>query len=149
MSTQEQPSEEEIRAAYEAQLKKLRVEHLLLDNVVTLINLGMRRTGLARGTEEERDVAQVRLAIESIRALLPLVEQSVPEQMGQLREALSQLQLAFVQIGGQQPGGEDAATPTTGEQGAGQPPPAGRPQGETSEGPGPAQRSGRLWVPGK
>ena len=71
-----EPSEEELRAAYEAELKRLRVEHVLLDNVVALANLGMRRTGLAPGTEGERDPAQVRLAIEAIRAMLPLIEQT-------------------------------------------------------------------------
>ena len=51
MSTSEQrePTEDELRAAYEAQIKRLRVEHVLLENVVTLVNLGMRRTGLAPG----------------------------------------------------------------------------------------------------
>ena len=68
-----EPTEDELRAAYEAQVKQLRVEHVVLENVVTLANLGMRRTGLAPGTEDERDPAQVRLAIESIRALLPFV----------------------------------------------------------------------------
>src|ERR1700736_4939082 len=102
MSTNEpQPTEEELRAAYEAEIKKIRVEHLLLEHVVTLVNLGMRRTGLAPGTEGERDPVQVRLAIEAIRAVLPMIEQTAPEQVGPIRDALSQLQLAFVRIGGQ------------------------------------------------
>jgi len=71
----QQPTEEELRAAYEAELKKIRVEQVLLEHVVTLINLGMRRTGLAPGTESERDQTQVRLAIEAVRAMLPLIEQ--------------------------------------------------------------------------
>ena len=58
MSTSDQPTEEELRAAYEAELKKIRVEQILLDQVVSLINLGMRRTGLSPGTEDERDLAQ-------------------------------------------------------------------------------------------
>ncbi|MEA2146782.1 MAG: hypothetical protein QOG59_2369, partial [Solirubrobacteraceae bacterium] len=33
-----EPTEEELRAAYEAQLSQLRVEHIILDNVVMLIN---------------------------------------------------------------------------------------------------------------
>ena len=33
MSTQGQPSEEELRAAYEAEMKRVRVEDLLLDTV--------------------------------------------------------------------------------------------------------------------
>src|SRR6266436_8987762 len=89
------PTEEELRAAYEAQIKQVRVEHVLLEHVVTVANLGLRRTGLAPGTEDERDPEQVRLAIESIRTLLPLLEQTMPEQAAQIKDALSQLQFAF------------------------------------------------------
>ena len=106
-----EPTEEELRAAYEAELKRLRVEHVLLDNVAALANLGMRRTGLAPGTEGEQDPEQVRLAIESIRALLPVLEQAAPAQIGAIRDAVSQLQLAFVRIGGQASGAE---TPESG-----------------------------------
>ena len=77
-----QPTEEELRAAYEAEIKKIRVEQVLLEHVVSLVNLGMRRTGLAPGTEDERDLDQVRLAIEAVRALLPLIEQAAPAQAG-------------------------------------------------------------------
>ncbi|MGH2885445.1 MAG: hypothetical protein ACRDPA_22545 [Solirubrobacteraceae bacterium] len=149
-----QPTEEELRAAYEAELKRLRVEHVLLDNVAMLANLGMRRTGLAPGTEDERDVDQVRLAIESLRALMPVLEQVAPTQVAAVRDAISQLQLAYVRIGGQAPapgapesgGGEESggggAVPGGTEPTAQEPPPK---PGE----PGPAQRSGRLWVPGQ
>jgi hypothetical protein len=161
-----EPTEEELRAAYEAQIKQLRVEHLVLDNVVTLANLGMRRTGLAPGTADERDPEQVRLAIESIRALLPVVEQTAPEQAGAIRDAVSQLQLAFVRIGGGPsepaagggtPSGE-GGTPSGGggtPSGGGTPPSGETPPAEESpaapkrDEPGPAQRSGRLWVPGQ
>ena len=141
-----QPTEEELRAAYEAEIKKIRVEHVLMEQVVTLINLGMRRTGLAPGTESERDPDQVRLAIEGVRAVLGLVEQVAPDQSRPIRDALSQLQLAYVRIGGQ--------PPATGESepagaGAGEPATSGPPGPEASEGTGPAQRSGRLWVPGQ
>lgn len=154
------PSEDELRAAYEEEIKRIRVEHVLLEHTVTLINLGMRRTGLAPGTEIERDPGQVQVAIEAIRALLPLVETVAGEQAGALRDALSQLQLAFVRIGGPaqdpgspapsaapaggpapQPGG--SAPPTPGTAGSEPPAPGG---GEAG---GPAQRSGRLWIPGQ
>ena len=95
--------------------------------MVTLINLGMRRTGLAPGTEDERDLEQVRVAIESIRALMPIVEQTSPEQAGPVREALSQLQLAFVRLGGGAPAGATEGSP-------GGPPPAGPPPGAPPEG---------------
>lgn len=157
MSTGDQPNEEELRAAYEAELKKIRVEQILLEHVVTLINLGMRRTGLAPGTEDERDPAQVRLAIEAVRALVPLVEQSAPAQAGAIRDALSQVQLAYVRIGGAAEAGPagEAPPPPPAEppSGAPQEPPAGPapPAGEDAKPgePGPAQRSGRLWIPGQ
>ncbi len=160
-----EPTEEELREAYEAQVKRLRVEHVVLENVVTLANLGMRRTGLAPGTEDERDPAQVRMAIESIRVLMPMVEEAAPQQVGAIRDALSQLQLAFVRIGGQPSGtGEErepsGAAGAEGEPGGGAGSgggaggPGGGPSGTPEPGakrdePGPAQRSGRLWVPGQ
>ena len=170
MSTSDQPTEDELRAAYEAEIKKIRVDQILLDQVVSLINLGMRRTGLSPGTEDERDLDQVRLAIEAVRALLPLIDQSAPPQAAPIRDALSQLQLAFVRLGGAAAAGAPGAPPAGGEgPGDGGPGegPAGGPGGaaggpggqappappEPEVGgpgePGPAQRSGRLWVPGQ
>ena len=138
------PTPDQLRAAYEQQLKQLRVEDLLLDDVVTLMNMGMRRTGLSPGTEDERDPAQVRVVIESIRALLPVLEQFRPTDAGPdylrpIRDALSQLQMAFVKIGGQAAAPTPDAPPD--EAAASSPP--------KPDEPGPAQRSGRLWVPGQ
>jgi hypothetical protein len=152
MSTSDQPSEDELRAAYEAEIKKIRVEQILLDQVVSLINLGMRRTGLGPGTEDERDLDQVRLSIESVRALLPLIEQVAPPQAAPIRDALSQLQLAYVRLGGTAPGGGDQPDPGggSGEQASPQPPkPEAASEPSKPGEPGPAQRSGRLWVPGQ
>jgi hypothetical protein len=163
MSATGQPSEEELRAAYEAEVKKIRVEQILLEQVVTLINLGMRRTGLQPGTEDERDPDQVRIAIDAVRALLPLVEAAAGPQAGPIREALSQMQLAYVRLGGEggeapgpaAPGGEtpppgaDRTPPGADPAADTQPPPS--PGADTDpahpDAPGPAQRSGRLWVP--
>ncbi|HEX4011023.1 MAG TPA: hypothetical protein VHX62_13485 [Solirubrobacteraceae bacterium] len=133
MSTGDQPTEEELRAAYEAEIKKIRVEQILLEQVVSLVNLGMRRTGLSPGTEDERDVGQVRVAIDAVRALLPLIEQSAPPQANAIRDALSQMQLAYVRLGGTgepvgpsepgasggDPGGAGAGGGGAGEAGAG------------------------------
>jgi hypothetical protein len=154
------PNEEELRAAYEQEMKRLRVEHVLLENVVTLVNLGMRRTGLMGGTEDERDPEQVRLAVDSVRAVLPLLEpSSSPEQLEQIRQALSQLQMAYVQVtGGAGPGepGDGPGGPGGGPGGpeSGPAGPRGAPPQPGSETPkagdaGPAQRSGRLWIPGQ
>jgi len=136
------PTEEELRAAYEAELKRLRVEDVLVQTVVSLINLGGRRAGLAPGTEDERDLAQLRQAIEGVRALLPLVEAQLGPDAATLRDALSQLQMAYAQAAR---AGAAEAPPEPGD--GGQAPPA-EPAQPGAEGPGPAQRSGRLWVPG-
>jgi hypothetical protein len=103
--SQQEPNEEELRAALEDQMKRIRVEDVVLQTIVTLINLGARRLGIAGSPEEagEKDVGQAQLAIEGARALLALVD---GEQLGPVRDALSQLQMAFaqqVQGGGQQP----------------------------------------------
>jgi hypothetical protein len=138
-------TEEQLRAAYEQEIKRVRVEHVLLENVVTIVNLGMRRTGLMPGTEDERDLAQVQLAIESVRALLPQIEQVAPEQVEPIRQALSQLQMAFVQGSGESPAQDAGETPVEGGAAPAQP----EPQVPDAGGAGPAQSSGRLWIPGQ
>jgi hypothetical protein len=95
MSTEEQqPSEEELRAALEEQMRKITVEDVLLQTVVTLVNLAGRRLTV----EGEKNVEQARLGIEGVRALLPLCPQ---DQVGPIRDALSQLQMLFAQESGQ------------------------------------------------
>jgi hypothetical protein len=136
MSEQEprQPTDEELAAAYEAQLKQIRVEDVLIQTLVSLLNLGGRKAGLSPGTEGERDPEQVRQAIEGVRALLPVVEPLLGPDAPQIRDALSQMQLAYARIAG-----GEAPEPAAG----GEKPPA------KPEDTGPAQSSGRLWVPGQ
>src|SRR5579884_3865657 len=114
-----EPTEQELREAYERQIKQVRVDQILVEEVVTVINLGMRRTGLAPGTEDERDPEQVRVAIESVRALLPVLEHVAPEHTRQIKDALSQLQMAYVRLGGQ--AGEGGVRTPSGSGGGGEP----------------------------
>jgi hypothetical protein len=130
-----QPSEEEI-AALEAELEKLTVDDVLLQTVVTLLNLGARKAGLAEGATA--DLPQVREAIEATRALLPILEPRHGQQLAPVRDALSRLEMAYVQKSGG--GGPAAQEPSQPEQSGDAP---------QQEGPGPAQQSGRLWVPGQ
>lgn len=149
---QGQPSEEEMRAALQEELKKVRVEQVVLEATVSILNVSVMRAGLVPGSEGDRDLDQVRVGIEGVRALLPLVELIAGEQARPIRDALSQLQMAYVQAAEQ--AGESAGAPGetqrppaaaggTAQQQPPQPPHA-RP-GET----GPAQRTGRLWIPGQ
>jgi hypothetical protein len=140
-----QPTEEEMRAALEEELKRVRVEQVVTEAAISILNVTVLRAGLVPGSEGEQDLGQTRLGIEAVRALMPLVEQIVgAEQARPIRDALSQLQMAYVRAAGEAGGG----APGPGEPPAGQPgaPPA-RPA--EPEGTGPAQSSGRLWVPGQ
>ena len=115
MSEHGEPSEEQIRA-FEEQLKRLRVEDVLVQTLVTFVNLGARRLGLT-GEPESRDLDQAKLAIEGARALMPLVP---GDELGPIRDALSQLQMAFARetqgvpeppADAPQPPAEDAPAP--------------------------------------
>jgi hypothetical protein len=122
MSDQSQPTEEQLRALQE-QLEQLRVEDLLIQTIVSVINLGARK-----GADGDKE--QLRLAIESARALLVHVEAELGDDAKAIRDAISQLQIEYA---------KPAAGPAAAEDEAG---PA---QDQT----GPAQSSGRLWVPGQ
>jgi hypothetical protein len=147
-----QLSEEQLRAL-EAEMEKVTVDDVLLQTIVTLINLGARKSGLARagagGDQIEApppDLEQLRQAIEGARALLPLVEQRHADKLGPVRDSLSQLQMVYAQ----KKAGAGAEQPQQPEQ----PPPGQEPQPESRAGgpdpeAGPAQKSGRLWVPGQ
>ncbi|CAB4929820.1 unannotated protein [freshwater metagenome] len=136
-----EPTEDELRAAYEAEIKLMRVEEVLAQTLVSLLNLGARKAGLAPGTEDERDLEQLHLAVEGARAMLALCEPALGPDGPPIRDALSQLQLAYVQLSGEA-GGEGAPGPGT---------PPGGPDAPAPDagGGGPAQSSGRLWVPGQ
>jgi hypothetical protein len=125
-------TEEEI-AAIEAEMARLKVDDVLLQTLVTLINLGARKAGLAGEPGEappERDLEQTKQAIEGARALLPLLEDRHGKELAPVKDALSRLQMAYVQLSS----GTEPATEA--------------PEQEP-EGPGPAQSSGRIWVPGQ
>jgi hypothetical protein len=128
-----QPTEEEMRAAYEAEIKRLRVEDVLVQTLVSLVNLGGRKAGLAEGTEDERDPQQLKAAIDGAMAILPIVEGVLGPDADQVRTAISQLQMAYTQLAG-----ADRAPSTD----SGAPPAGGQQQ---AQGPG----GGRLWVPGQ
>jgi hypothetical protein len=164
-----QPSEEELRAAYEAELSRITSADMMLQAAVSLLNIGSHRLapraaapasggGEPVGPAEARDLEQVRDAIDGVRALLEILERRLPSELGPLRDALSQLQMAYareVQASGGEPRAEGAEPPRGEPQAAPGGPQGGQQgQGAGSEeqaepGPGPAESSGRLWVPGR
>ncbi len=144
MSTQEPPefSKEELRQI-EAEMQRISVDDVLLQTLVTLLNLGARKGGLGAAPGEPApapDLDQVRLAIDGARALMPLLEARHGEQLGPIRDALSRLQMFYAQGAGAQ-----AAQPQPPAEAPGEAPAVA----DAPEGRGPAQSSGRLWVPGQ
>jgi hypothetical protein len=165
--TSGQPTEEELRAAYEAELSRITSTDMMAQATVSLLNIGARRLGLLTDPKDEpakepdaesgRDLEQVRDAIDGAKALLEILERRIPGELRSLRDALSQLQMAYareVQGAGATGQAPPASTPPApsppastppGAKGAPEAPPAEQP----SDGPGPAESSGRLWVPGR
>ncbi len=137
-----EPTEEEVRAALEAEMKRISVDDVVLQTVVSLVNLAGRRAGLAPGSEDERDLPQVRTAIDAVSALLPVLERNaeIAKGLGPVRHALSQLQMAYAQLAG---GGEPRAKPDEPAK------PGEQAEPKKPGDKGPAQSSGRLWVPGR
>jgi hypothetical protein len=140
-----EPTEDELRAAYEAEIKRLRVEDVVVQTLVSLVNLGGRRAGFVPGAEDERDLGQVRMAIEGVKALLPLVEEQLGPEANTIRQAISQLQMMYAQASGAGAPGAEEAPPEVAQE----PPPPPQPEPQDPNEPGPAQRSGRLWIPGQ
>jgi hypothetical protein len=137
--SQPQFSEEELRQL-EAEMERITVDDVLIQTTVTLLNLAARKAGLGAppGEGPAADWEQVRQAIEGARALMPLLESRHAEQLGPIRDTLARLQMVYAQQSG---GAAPEGGPTE--------PQAAEPPEQKPEGPGPAQSSGRLWVPGQ
>ena len=138
----EHMSEEEMRARLEEELRRITVPDVLLQTIVSLVNLGGQRLGLTPDTEDMRDVEQARLAIEGVRALLPILEELNAEQMKPVRDALSQLQMAYAQIARAEGAGEAGGGPASEPGRGGEAPPP-----RQGPGPAPPPERGGLWVP--
>ena len=81
-------SEEELRAKLEEQIKDLRVEDVILQSAVSILNLAARRTA----KEDEQDLEQAKVGIEAASALTEMVPEDARPQ---LRQAVSEMQLLY------------------------------------------------------
>ena len=126
---QEQPSEEELRAHLEEQLRQVRVEDLLVESAASIVNLTVRRIA----KPDEQDLEQARIGIEAVRGLVDLVEGEVA---GQIRSALSDLQILY-------------ARASKGEPLEGPPEEAAKAPETPPEAPKSAEPPPKLWTPGR
>jgi len=122
-----QPSEEELRQL-EEQIRNVKVEDVVLQSAVSILNLAARRIA----KDDERDLEQAKVGIEAARALTELATEDARPQ---LRQAVSELQLLYAKHAGEEE-----------EAGEG-PAPEGQPsEGEAKKGGG--KGDSPLWTPG-
>jgi hypothetical protein len=97
------------------QIRQMKVSDLLLTTITTVAQLGY-----AKLDPSGRDLEQAKLAIDSLTALVPVLEASVPDEvLEQFRQVTSDLQLAYARAaeeelgagpengGEREPGGEE------------------------------------------
>jgi len=136
--SQEQPTEEELRAALEEEMRRLTPDDVIVQTAITLVNLAGRKLGLGAPTgSADKDLDQARTAIEGVRALLPVVPQ---EPQAPIRDALAQLQMAYAQEargGGEEPAGEGGAPPEQSPEQGGE----GRDEADR------AKARSKIWTP--
>lgn len=89
----EDQGDEQLIQQLEEELKKLKVADLLVQTLYTVSSLGYRKL-----SEDDRDLDQARLAIEALRALLPVLEGAVGDDvLRDFKQVTSNLQLAYAE----------------------------------------------------
>lgn len=140
--------EQRVQEAAAEFMRTVPVQDVIVSMVQTVFDVGYRRTGLLDGGDQ-RDLAQVALAIETVRALVPVLERVLDAtSMTTLRSALSELQLAYA---------DAAEAPATAPPDAPDEPKAAEPDSppeapDTSQQQQPKSRvtpeRPRIWTPG-
>jgi hypothetical protein len=118
------PEQEEMMRQMEEEMRKVRVQDVVTQSVVSILNLSARRIA----KDDERDLEQARVGIEAVKAMVGLLE---PEPQQEVRNALGQIQVMYAQHAG-------------GDAGA----PGGDASGSSEPGPEEPGSSSRIWTPG-
>jgi hypothetical protein len=109
VSEHERDPEEQERLARELaeELRRLRVEDVLVNALVQVSAIGYRRLGLTEDSSGDRDLAQTSLAIETMQALVPVLEGFLDEEVVDGFEGqVANLQLAYAKAA-REAGGAD------------------------------------------
>ena len=89
MAEEQRPSDEDLLE----QFKRLKITDILISTMSTIAQLGY-----AKLSEEARDLEQAHVAIETLRALLPVLEGNAPEEVVRdYRQVTANLQLAYAE----------------------------------------------------
>ena len=128
------PEQERMLQQMEEEMRRVRVEDLIAQSVVSILNLSARRIV----KEDERDLAQARVGIDAVGSLVAHLE---PEAQHEIKNALSQIQMLYARHVGETAAGDA-------------PPSAASEEPQTQQGPGAGEAGGihkpppGLWVPG-
>ena len=125
------PEQEQMLRQMEEEMRRVRVQDLLTQSVVSILNLTHRRIA----KEDERDLEQARVGIDAVAALADHLE---AEAEGEVKNALAQIRVLYARAA--EESGEPPAS-GGGAPGAGPAPGAPDPVGERKPPPG-------LWTPG-
>ena len=94
--------EEQLAQQLAEELRRLRIEDVLIQTLITISSIGYRRLGLTEDTKDDRDLQQVKLAIDTMTALTPVLENVVPaELIRDFNQSVASLQLAYAQAAGE------------------------------------------------
>ena len=113
------------------ELVSLRAEQVVLSALGGLVNVATVRLGLVPQAPEAKDLAQARVAIDAVGALVGVIEPSLPpEGRRELQETLASLRMAYA----------EQAPPGT-------PPPGGPPPGAAPPEQPPRPKRPGIWTP--
>jgi hypothetical protein len=102
-SPQPPESDQELVEQLQAELARLKVSDLLVQTVYTISSLGYHRL-----SGDSKDLDQARLAIEALKALLPVLQGAVADEVVRdFNQVLTNMQLAYASAAGE---GEDEAS---------------------------------------
>ncbi len=123
------PEQEEMLRQMEEEMRRVRVQDLLAQSVVSILNLSHRRIA----KEDERDLEQARIGIDAVDSLASHLEEPAEREV---RNALAQIRMLYAKVAGET-GAGGGPSEGGGPEGRGQQPGGG--EGKPPPG---------LWTPG-
>ena len=89
-------SEEQVARELAEELRKLKVEDVLISVLIQISAIGYRRLGLTEETKDDRELPQAKLAIDTMKALMPVLGEVVPADLiRDFEQSVANLQLAY------------------------------------------------------
>ena len=106
--SEREPTEEEIARELANELLKLKIEDVLIQTLITISSIGYRRLGLTPETKDDRDLVQAQLAIDTMRALTPVLAKVIPgEMLREFNQSIASLQLAYAKASAEKQTNDD------------------------------------------